>query len=463
MFIKLLFIVLFGTFIILPQEAGRVYVLSEGGFSSGSAKLGMLNNHTGAYTENILPSGSPGLYPDGLIYSNGYIYLAEQGSFGGAGKVYKIDTTGMIVNFKVTGVNPYSLAVTDGKIFVTNGPAGNVTVLDENTMNVLETITVGVYPQEIIAHAGKVFIANTSLFGGAEDNTVSVIDPVSGTQVKKITVRKDPSSLAVSKDGFLLVACPGSGNDGVIYKIDPAAYVKIDSFFFSSEGVSKDISVDFGSNKIYYISYNGNIVETDLVTRQSAVIITGAPGTNYYYGYNYDYHAKKHYVLDAKSFMVNGSLNVHNSFGALINTYETGTAPRRVVFKYNINPTAVEEKHSADKSVNLMNYPNPFRERTIIRYQVSGNREHGSGNRNQGTGIRNQETGIGLGGSYGGVRVSLSVFDLLGREIAKPVDEVKAPGVYETDFSAAGLASGIYLCELKAGNERRVIKLIFGK
>lgn len=61
------------------------------------------------------------------------------------------------------------------------------------------------------------------------------------------------------------------------------------------------------------------------------------------------------------------------------------------------------------------NYPNPFNPSTIIEYQlpVDG-------------------------------RVTLKVYDVLGREVRTLVDDSKAAGRYETRFDASSLASGIY-------------------
>jgi hypothetical protein len=68
------------------------------------------------------------------------------------------------------------------------------------------------------------------------------------------------------------------------------------------------------------------------------------------------------------------------------------------------------------------NYPNPFNPTTVIIYQVPA--------------VSN---------------VRLSVFDMLGREVALLVNEKKGAGRYEVKFDAAGLASGVYLYRLTAG------------
>jgi len=48
--------------------------------------------------------------------------------------------------------------------------------------------------------------------------------------------------------------------------------------------------------------------------------------------------------------------------------------------------------------------------------------------------------------------VSLKIYDPPGREVATLVDENKAAGSYEVEFYAAGLPSGIYIYQLRAGD-----------
>jgi beta-xylosidase len=79
------------------------------------------------------------------------------------------------------------------------------------------------------------------------------------------------------------------------------------------------------------------------------------------------------------------------------------------------------------------NYPNPFNPGTTIRYGIS-------------------ETG----------RIRLTVCDLTGREVATLFEGVRPAGMYETEFNAEGLASGIYVCRLSTGRfiENRKMMLI---
>lgn len=80
------------------------------------------------------------------------------------------------------------------------------------------------------------------------------------------------------------------------------------------------------------------------------------------------------------------------------------------------------------------NFPNPFNPTSEIRYQVSDSRH-----------------------------VKLAVYDLLGREVAVLVNETKAPGSYQTTFNASGLASGVYLSRMTAGDFVQTRRMILTK
>jgi hypothetical protein len=84
------------------------------------------------------------------------------------------------------------------------------------------------------------------------------------------------------------------------------------------------------------------------------------------------------------------------------------------------------------------NYPNPFKERTTIKYCVPYR-----------------------------TRVLLTVYNEKNEEIIKLVDEVKNPGTYEVVFqSAVGSrqsASGSYYYRLEAGDYKNEMEMLFIK
>jgi subtilisin family serine protease len=80
------------------------------------------------------------------------------------------------------------------------------------------------------------------------------------------------------------------------------------------------------------------------------------------------------------------------------------------------------------------NYPNPFNPTTNIRFQI-GKSEF----------------------------VSLKIFDILGREVRKVVDEERKAGIYTETFNGNEFASGVYFYQLKAGQFIKTKKLILMK
>jgi hypothetical protein len=80
------------------------------------------------------------------------------------------------------------------------------------------------------------------------------------------------------------------------------------------------------------------------------------------------------------------------------------------------------------------NYPNPFNPTTLLRYQLPA-----------------------------ASRVRLVVYDLLGREVAALVDGTQKAGTYEVPFDGRGLASGVYIYRLVAGDFVASRKMVLAK
>jgi len=80
------------------------------------------------------------------------------------------------------------------------------------------------------------------------------------------------------------------------------------------------------------------------------------------------------------------------------------------------------------------NYPNPFNPSTTIKFSVPKT-----------------------------TNVALKVYDVLGKEVAVLVNEVKQAGFHTVDFDASHLASGIYFYKIEAGDFNSVKKMILVK
>jgi photosystem II stability/assembly factor-like uncharacterized protein len=108
----------------------------------------------------------------------------------------------------------------------------------------------------------------------------------------------------------------------------------------------------------------------------------------------------------------------------------------------------------------LQNYPNPFNPSTTIVYRIPGEKD--------GAAVSGEEGGFGgltgkqrTGGWVPGSGwVKLSVYDMLGREVAVLVNEKKEPGTYRVTFDARELSSGTYLCRMMTDNVVHALKVV---
>jgi hypothetical protein len=107
--------------------------------------------------------------------------------------------------------------------------------------------------------------------------------------------------------------------------------------------------------------------------------------------------------------------------------------------------TGVEEKIKSQKNSEYklyQNYPNPFNPATNIIFTIGAD---------------------GRSTISGEVLVQLKVYDVLGREVAVLVNELRKPGRYQIPFSGISLPSGIYFYRLRAGEHTDIKRMLLIK
>jgi hypothetical protein len=107
------------------------------------------------------------------------------------------------------------------------------------------------------------------------------------------------------------------------------------------------------------------------------------------------------------------------------NTCFTFTGPLGV----GNNSSTIPETYSLSQ-----NYPNPFNPVTQIKFDIP-------------------KQGF----------VTMKIFDILGREVSKLVNEVKTPGSYIVDFDGSNLSSGVYFYKLEINNFSDIKKMVLIK
>lgn len=138
---------------------------------------------------------------------------------------------------------------------------------------------------------------------------------------------------------------------------------------------------------------------------------------------------------------------LYGSFGTTLVTIDRASGGATVVGSTGvIEPIAIAMRGDLitgadDPGANILgsyqlhqNYPNPSNPLTTIQYELPRSAE-----------------------------VRLSVYDMLGREVSVVVNEREEAGVHEVRFDGSGLASGVYIYRLQAGDFVQMRKLLLLK
>jgi len=102
-------------------------------------------------------------------------------------------------------------------------------------------------------------------------------------------------------------------------------------------------------------------------------------------------------------------------------TLSTATNSVGVYGQYNPSKHVAVRENNDNYKLSLNNYPNPFNPTTTISYSIANNSI-----------------------------VNITVYDLLGRKITELINEKKEAGLYEVNFNAENLPSGLYIYKLTA-------------
>ena len=125
---------------------------------------------------------------------------------------------------------------------------------------------------------------------------------------------------------------------------------------------------------------------------------------------------------------LNGIDFINDDEGWIVGDYGT------ILHTTNGGVTFIEEEQIYEISTSYFlsnNFPNPFNPSTKIQYSIP---------------ISNT--------------VEIKVYDILGKEVETLINEEKSVGIYELNWNAIGLPSGVYFCQLRTGNFIETKKMI---
>ena len=139
-------------------------------------------------------------------------------------------------------------------------------------------------------------------------------------------------------------------------------------------------------------------------------------------------------LLDVLGVEEGSSVTVYHRALATDGSYFNIGTGASVTLQRGVVTSAVEHTELANRFELFQNYPNPFNPSTTIRFSIPA-----------------------------ATQVTLSVYDVLGRQVAMLVDENMSAGTHAVSFDAGVLSSGVYLYRIQTGSFTQTQKMLLAK
>lgn len=347
------------------SKIAGMYLVNEGNMGSNKCTLDFLDYTEGIYMRNIYPERNPTVVKelgdvgnDVQIYGN-KLYIIVNCS----NKVEVLDArTGVrIKQIEIPNCryicfrreHAYVSSYVAGVLIDPNAPLGAVFKIDTASLQVVDKVTVGYQPEEMVVLGDYLYVANS---GGYRvpyyDNTVSVVEFEGFHQEQQIVVGLNLHRIKADKYGKLWVSSRGNYNDIYSpYGSVPSNLFVLDKRVGYNEMIVTDtINVPCSNMAIHGDSLYLYSHDYDNITQQSTLtygiiniktkkvvsknFITDGTEKEIKMPYGISIHPETGdiYVTDAKNYVSTGTLSCYNKEGKRKWRVSTGDIPAHMVY-----------------------------------------------------------------------------------------------------------------------------------
>ncbi len=332
-----------------------MYVLNEGNMGSNKSTLDYMNFLTGKYTRNLYSDANPDQPKElGDVGNDLGIYGSRlYAVINCSNKVEIMDKNTLRRLGQVDIPNCRYIKFYQGYAYVTSyaGPVeittdykqkGYVAKIDTATMQVVDTCLVGYQPDELEIADGKIYVANSGGYMVPNyENTLSVIDIDTFTEVDRITIAINLQCVRADKRGLLWVVSRGdyyeTSSNIYVYDLRKGRMVTTMDIPASTVWMDGD-SLYVASTQWSYVSMSNEVSYAIINTLTQEVVTRNfiTDGTDQViqipYGIAVNPITKDIYVTDAKDYVSPGRLYCFGQDGVLKWDVRTGDIPAHFAF-----------------------------------------------------------------------------------------------------------------------------------
>jgi len=301
-----------------------VFIVNEGNFQWSNASVTFYDFTTGSYKEDIFKdvNNRPlGDVAQSIYVYNGKGYIVVNNS----NKIEVVNMSDFSSSGVISGlVSPrYFLPVDAAKAYVTDLYSNNISVVDLNTNNVVETIPCKGSTEEMLHYNDVVIVTNT------RSDKIYLISTNSDEIADSIQLGFAGTSLRMDKNNKLWVMCAGDAGNSVkaaIYKVD-IQQKQVEHCFQlnTSLDIWDKLTINSTRDTLYYMCkgiYRMPVTATDLPSQ--AFI---QQGSALFHGLAVNPVNNNIFVADAVDYVQKGKVYYYDSGGTLKGTINTGIIP----------------------------------------------------------------------------------------------------------------------------------------
>jgi YVTN family beta-propeller protein len=313
----------------IPVYSEGVFIINEGNFNGGNAKVSYYNITTNAVSQDLYQPANNvplGDICQSMVLHNGNAYLVVNNSQ----KITVVNPSTFVETAMITGLGSprYLLPIDNQKAYVSDLFSSNVSIINLTTNTVSGTIPIGSSSEEMVLASGKVFVTSFS------SDKVYVIDVTSDAVVDSIIVGPSSNSIKLDVNGKLWVLCNGSYSDaipGSLYRINPSTNEVEQTLFFTNHNeYPNKLRINGGLNTLYFLNTNVYSMSiTDTVLPANAFVTSSG---NALYGLGIDPLSGDVFVSDAVDYIQSGKVYRYESSGAFVNSFTVGVLPGEFCF-----------------------------------------------------------------------------------------------------------------------------------
>ena len=330
-----------------PVNLKGVFVLNEGNYQFSNASLSFYDPVADTVANNLFYKANDapiGDVAESMALVDGKLYIVVNNS----NLIYKVDAN----TLKCDQTKPFKLTdfyspremyfVAPNKAYVSDLIGTGLWIVNPQDMSHCGFVETGKTTEKLVPVGKELYVSNWSTYyidPNSHDsyNTVQVIDMNNDVKVAEVEVGKEPNSMAVDKNDHVWVLCEGRswdedyGEQPSLWEID--TQLKTAAKRYEFDGTATVLRANPSGDQLYLI-LNNAVRRFDIGSLSlSETFNIAAEAGGMFYNMTVVPETGDIYVIDAKNYMMNGTVYRYSSDGVRLSSFEAGAIPSAMLFK----------------------------------------------------------------------------------------------------------------------------------